>query len=712
MINPDTLMYATCPSGIASLLADELTRLGARTVRAAGAGVQFSGGLPVGYRACLWSRLANRVLLPIHSGASATPEQLYATVQEIDWSTHMSVTDTLAIDGFTSKSAMTHSQYAALTVKDAIVDQFRDTYQERPNVQTDQPSLRVNAYVFRDKVRLAVDFSGDGLHRRGYRQAQGPAPLKENLAAAMLLQSDWPSRCDAGEPLVDPMCGSGTLLIEAALMARDIPPGRLRSYYGFLGWAGHDDAEWQACLQDSEARMQRAATKTLPPMVGADKDAQAVSAALANARSAMVAEDIVWQRQSFRAPLKSKPPGPGLVISNPPYGVRISDDDGLYEKMGVQLSADYPGWACSLIVASRQAVKRSRLPLKSALEFQNGGIDCDVMMGSIPAPRSQAVDTTGFSNRINKNRKHLRKWLERQEIFAYRVYDADLPEFAVAIDVYDCDARYVVVQEYEAPASVNVAMASARRQAVVDALPELLEVTPSRVFMKLRRHQEGSTQYVRQDDSRVLAILDEPQGKVELNFSDYLDTGLFLDHRILKQHLHTVSKGKRLLNLFAYTATLSIAAATGGASETVSVDLSKRYCEWACRNMELNELYGDEHEVVRADVVQWIEEASDATEPPQFDWIVLDAPTYSNSRGLDHDWDVQRDHVACLERCWRLLAPGGTLVFSNNFRRFKLDRSAIEVTCPDVTIEDRSSWSLDKDFQRNARIHQCWFLSK
>ena len=712
MISPDTLLYATCPSGIASILADELTELGATNVRTAGAGVQFSGGTLVAYRACLWSRLANRILLPIHSGPSATPEALYETVQQVNWSDHMKVSDTLAIDGFTAKSAITHSQYAALTVKDAIVDQFRDACQERPNVQTDQPTLRVNAYVFRDKARLAIDLSGDGLHRRGYRQAQGPAPLKENLAAAMLLQSKWPERCASGEPLVDPMCGSGTLLIEAALMARDIPPGRLRTYYGFLGWAGHSPSDWQSVLEESEQRIQAAAAKSVPPLLGADRDAVAVGAAVENAKSAGVADDIQWHRQSLDASMPGKPTAKGLVISNPPYGVRVSDDKGLYEKIGVQLSREYAGWGCSMLVASRQAIKRSRLPLKSELSFQNGGIDCDVMVGAIPEARSKNVDTAGFKNRLKKNQKHLRKWLNRSDVFAYRVYDADLPEFAVAIDVYDCDARYVVVQEYEAPSTVNVAMAEQRRQAVLDVLPELLEVTKSRVFLKLRRQQEGSTQYTRQDDARVLAILDEPQGKVELNFSDYLDTGLFLDHRVLRQHLFSHSAGKRVLNLFAYTATLSVAAANGGAASTVSVDLSKRYCEWACRNFELNGFPGDEHEVIRADVMDWIEDSSEQEAPPQFDWVILDPPTFSNSRDLDHDWDVQRDHVVCIERCLKLLAPGGTLVFSNNYRRFKLDTEALKASCPELTIEDRSAWSLDQDFQRNSRIHQCWFLVK
>lgn len=712
MISPDTLLYATCPSGIASILADELTLLGASRVQTAGAGVQFGGGMTVAYRACLWSRLANRILLPIHSGAAATPEGLYETVQQVDWSTHMKVSDTLAIDGFTAKSAITHSQYAALTVKDAIVDQFRSACQQRPNVQTNQPGLRVNAYVFRDKVRLAIDLSGDGLHRRGYRAAQGPAPLKENLAAAMLLQSNWPARWQAGEPLVDPMCGSGTLLIEAALMARDIPPGRLRTYYGFSGWAGHSEADWQACLTQSEERMQAAATNVLPEIIGADRDADAIKAAMANANCAGVGDDIQWQRQSLDVPINYKSSAQGLVVSNPPYGVRVNDDKGLYEKIGVQLSRTYAGWGCSLLVASRQAIKRSRLPLKSELAFQNGGIDCDVMIGVIPKARSTNVDTAGFKNRIKKNQKHLRKWLDRSDIFAYRVYDADLPEFAMAIDVYDCDARFVVVQEYEAPATVNAAMADQRRQAVLDVLPELLEVTSSRIFLKLRRQQEGSNQYTRQDESRVLAILDEPAGKIELNFSDYLDTGLFLDHRVLRQHLFMHSAGKRVLNLFAYTATLSVAAAKGGAVSTVSVDLSKRYCEWACRNFELNGFPGDEHQVIRADVMDWIEDTSELETPPQYDWVVLDPPTFSNSRDLDHDWDVQRDHVACIKRCLKLLAPGGTLVFSNNYRRFKLDLDALKQACPDVTIEDRSAWSLDRDFQRNSRIHRCWFLVK
>jgi len=697
-ITPDTLMYATCPSGIASLLATELIGLGASNVRVAGAGVQFSGGLRVAYQACLWSRLANRILLPIHSGAAETPEALYATVREVDWSEHMSVSDTLAVDAFTAKSEITHSQYAALKVKDGIVDQFREELRERPNVKTFQPSLRVNAYVFRNKVRLAIDLSGEGLHKRGYRESQGPAPLKENLAAAILLQLSWPHRCSEGEPLVDPMCGSGTFLIEAALMARDIPPAYRRVYYGFLGWRGHDDTQWRQCLAQAEARL------------GSDRDAVAVGAAVVNSQTAGVGDDIRWQRRSIDSAGKNLPTKAGLVVSNPPYGIRVHEEGDLYTRIGVRLSEDYAGWACGLLVASRQAVQQSRLPFRSAMAFQNGGIDCELMVGDIPRAGNNSVDVAGFSNRVKKTQKHLRRWLERDDVHAFRVYDADLPEFAMAIDVYDCDARYVVVQEYEAPKTVNVAMAEQRRQAVLEALPELLEVTPARVFVKLRRQQSGRSQYARQDDSRVLAVLDEAGCRFELNFSDYLDTGLFLDHRVLRRHLQQVVKGKRLLNLFAYTGSLSVAAAVGGASATVSVDLSKRYCDWASRNLAQNGVNSDHHQVVRIDVMDWLQKAAENPRQEKFDWIVLDPPTFSNSRDLDHDWDVQRDHVACIALCKDLLASGGTLVFSNNYRRFKFDEKALLQVWPDVHIDDRTSWSLDKDFQRNQRIHRCWFL--
>jgi len=173
-----------------------------------------------------------------------TPEELYDLVKQVDWSEHMALQGTLAVDFFTANSTITHSQYGALKVKDAVVDQFRERTGDRPNVARDTPDLRINVYLFRNKARIAIDLSGSSLHRRGYREQAGPAPVKENLAASLLLACDWPAKARRGEPFVDPLCGSGTLVIEAAMMACNIAPGLIRDYYGFTGWLGHDEAQW------------------------------------------------------------------------------------------------------------------------------------------------------------------------------------------------------------------------------------------------------------------------------------------------------------------------------------------------------------------------------------------------------------------------------------------------------------------------------------
>jgi len=335
------------------------------------------------------------------------------------------------------------------------------------------------------------------------------------------------------------------------------------------------------------------------------------------------------------------------------------------------------------------------------------------------------VDSTPFVNRLKKNLKRLKSWHQREGINAYRVYDADLPEFAVAIDVYDCDARHVVVQEYQAPATVNVAVAEARLKALLETVPANLDVDVENIHLKVREKQSGLSQYEKQSSSKITGLLDEYGYKLECNFSDYLDTGLFLDHRKVRQFFHENASGKRFLNLFAYTGSATIAAAAGGATASVSVDLSNRYSQWLTRNLAHNRMDDKQHQVIRSDVIKWLEE----NKQERFDLILLDPPTFSNSTGVDADWNVQRDHADCIHRCMSLLEPDGILVFSNNYRRFKLDSALGQVHRPkrarhkdlneksgskhstQYRIEDRSHWSLDQDFQRNTRIHQCWFIS-
>lgn len=763
-IDTDTELYATCGAGLGHLLASELTALGIPRVQIAGSGVRFAGGLAAGYTACLWSRVANRVVLPIHEGPAATPEALYELAQEVDWSAHVDVDGTLAVDFLTAKSAITHTQYGALKVKDAIVDQFRLAQGRRPNVDRDSPDLRVNVYLFRDKARFAIDLSGSSLHRRGYREEQGLAPLKENLGAALLYQAQWPDAVERGLPLIDPLCGSGTLLIEAAMMACHMAPGLLRDYFGFQGWKGHDAALWQSLRDEAEA-----ARRPSPVLItGSDQSVEAVYQCRQNILAAGLEQEISVAHQALSEGRCDTLPdtSTGLLITNPPYGERLAADQSFYSDLGQELSRYFAGWHCALFTAEAAPFHRIRLPLHTSLKVRNGGIDCVLLVGDIPKARvrastsastsastatdnqgqhdspelaadgdadeaahpqaalyrgpvdkapqadsAPAMDTAAFVNRVKKNQRALKGWLRQNDIRMYRIYDADLPEFAVAIDVYESGERHCVVQEYQAPATVNQAMAQARLEALMKVIPETLSVRADCVHLKVREVKAGLQQYEKHNTAHARgADVSEFGSTLEVNFTDYLDTGIFLDHRPVRRYLLQNSRGRRFLNLFAYTATATVAAVRGGAASSVSVDSSNRYCQWAKRNLDRNDAALQRHEVVRQDVLGWLADAAlNVREDTLFDIILLDPPTFSNSSSRDSDWSVQRDHVSAIHSCLSLLAPGGTLIFSNNFRRFKIDPS---LASNDIEVEDRCRWSIDRDFQRNPKIHHCWFIRK
>ncbi len=712
LMQPTHMLYATCAPGLQPMLEQELRDCGSASVSSAGAGVRFEGSLETAYRACLWSRLANRILLPLHQGPAASPEALYDLVKECDWSEHMSVDGTVAVDFFTSHSAITHSQYGALKVKDAVVDQFRENTGVRPNVDRDTPSIRINVYLYRDKARIALDLSGTSLHRRGYRQHQGMAPLKENLAAALLIHAGWPGMAEQQACFVDPMCGTGTLLIEAASMACKRAPGIDRDYFGFLGWAGHDAELWQRLTTDAAANQ----LQTSCIIAGSDIDKKMVAATRQNLVAAGLDNVVSVETLSV---MKGKPAAiknvfQGLLLSNPPYGERLAGDAAFYADLGRALSQYYPGWQCGLFTADSAPSRHLSLPLQAKLQAANGGIDCHLLEGQIPAVRGRvasgsptpAIDTTAFANRVRKNLKAGKSWRKRQDIQAFRCYDADLPEFAVAMDVYDCQQRHVVIQEYQAPPSVNVHVAQERLDAICAMVPELLDVDVDCVHLKTRRRQVGKEQYQRVSNSDTIELVTERGVNFELNLSAYLDTGLFLDHRKVRRYIQDNVEGKRFLNLFAYTAAVTAAAIVGGAKSSHSVDLSNKYCQWAERNIKRNTQDVSQHIVSRADVTKWLGDNSQA----EFDLILLDPPTFSNSTDTEEDWNLQRDHTVCIEACLKLLAPDGLLIFSNNFKQFKLDKTWLEKK-PNLMVKDRSKWSIDQDFFRSPRIHQCWFIS-
>ncbi len=695
--------FATAPRGLEELLAGELKALGLDGVRVRRGGVAFAGALRSAYRACLWSRLANRILLPLARFSAEDDQALYDGVQNVDWSAHLGPEHTLAVDFTAVRARISHSRFAEQRVKDAVVDQIRTATGARPSVDTEHPDLRINVHMLADAVTVAIDLSGDSLHRRGYRREGRIAPLKENLAAAMLIRADWPELAARGGDFVDPMCGSGTLLIEAAWMAGDSAPGLLRTRFGFHGWRGHDDMAWKSLLDEALGRQERG-LENIPELVGYDHDDQAVAATIDHLRRAGLGERVrVEQREIGQA----RPPATrrqGLVATNPPYGERLGESHELiplYLRLGQTLKTHFGGWRAIVL---NGAGGRIGLKPEKSWQLYNGPIECRLERFEI----AEDADSKGHEpaedlvNRLRKNQRQLKKWLSREDIHCYRVYDADIPEYALAVDVYDTtDSRWLHVQEYAAPTSIDPGKAQNRLRAALSVLPETLETDPARMVFKVRRRQRGERQYERFSEQGQFLEVREGPCRLLVNLTDYLDTGLFLDHRPVRRWIGENAAGKHFLNLFCYTGAATLHAGLGQAASTTSVDLSKTYLDWLKRNLNLNQLNSPIHRLIHADCHAWLSQCRE-----RFDLIFLDPPSFSNSKRMDSDLDVQRDHAELIRAAARLLNPEGLLIFSTNRRGFKLDPAL----ATEFAIKDRTAWSIPKDFQRSQRIHSCWFI--
>ena len=517
----DLSLFATVPRGLESLLAGELRHLGAAHVKQVRAGVAFGGSLETAYRTCLWSRVAGRVLLPVTSGAAADGDELYKTAQSVDWSRHLGVDDTLAVDFTGVNDRIRDTRFGGVRIKDAIVDQFRATSGgKRPSVDARAPDVRVNAHLASTRVAISIDLSGQSLHRRGYRaeKVQVEAPLKENLAAGLLLYAAWPGEAAAGASLLDPLCGSGTLLIEAALMAADVAPGLLRAEaeakpgaapaFGFLRWRQHDADLWNALLLEARERRgvgikRLAAARPGMAIRGSDRDERAVKVARDFVKRAglhgLVAIDHA-QLDTVVAPAEH-----GLLATNAPYGERLeaADTEAVYRQLGERLREAFPGWNAVVLAGDQRQLKAIGLAPKRETDLRNGPLECVLAYyeaGAAPtgaaaprtaraearsssrkatppeaqtaaaespaaaapaaepqapvgtAPRSLGGGAEYLANRLRKNQRRLAKRLQREGITCYRLYDADLPEYNLVVDVY---GEWVHVQEYAAPPEID-----------------------------------------------------------------------------------------------------------------------------------------------------------------------------------------------------------------------------------------------------------------
>jgi len=699
---------AVTSNGLENLLAEELTNLGITDAKPVQAGVKFSASNEQIYRCCLWSRLASRFVRILSEFTCQDDMDLYLATVAINWVNQFHSTKKFIVDFNGTNREIRNSQYGAMKVKDGVVDCFEKKGLPRPNISKERPDVRLHVRLHKDKAILGIDMVGSGLHQRGYRPASGKAPLRETLAAAIILRSGW----NPTQPLLDPMCGSGTLLIEAAMMAANIAPGVKREKWVFECLEDFEPEVWAQIKSEASVTARRGVKKVDAKFYGFDNDEKVLGIARENARRAGVAELIEFKLGDAATLLRPQGFDHGVIVSNPPYGERLGTEPGLialYTAFGGQLKSEFGGCTASIFSSSDELLSCLRMRADKQFKLNNGALPCHQKNYTI-AQRSveqiEGADTPlsiapDFANRLKKNIAKVGKWAKKEQLDCYRIYDADLPEYNVAIDIY---LDHIVIQEYAAPKDIPEEKAKRRLTDIIRATIQVTGIEANKVVLKVREKQKGRNQYQKMAQVAQTMEVNEYGVKLIVNLYDYLDTGLFLDHKITRRRLGEMAQGKDFLNLFAYTGSATVHAAKGGARSTTTVDMSKTYLQWAKDNMALNGCVGNQHKFEQADCLQWLENAQG-----QYDLIFIDPPTFSNSKRMEASFDVQRDHIKLMKNLKRLLRPGGTIVFSNNKRHFKMDlESLLELG---LNAQNISSQTLPLDFERNKQIHNCWLVT-
>ena len=739
-------LVATAAFGLEAIVVRELKSLGYDARVARPGRIEFAGDLTAICRANLWLRSADRVLLQLGKFTANDFDTLFLVACDLPWEEWIAPDAAILVRGRSHKSQLTSVPACQRTVKKAIVERLLAKHAVSTLPETGSP-VPVEVALLEDEVTLSLDTSGDGLAKRGYRTLTGPAQIRETLAAALVQLSYWkPER-----PFIDPFCGTGTIVIEAALLGRRMAPGRLRRFAA-EDWPSVAAEPWQQAREEA-ADLELPALPERP--MGTDVDAESLKLARYHAEQAGVVEDLHFQQRSF-ADLSSQRQY-GCTIMNPPYGLRLGQDrevEALYRTLPEVLRR-LPTWSHYIMSAradleqlvGQKADRRRKLfnaqiectyfqfygprpPKRQATEDSAGApsvsgaplpaadspSSLEVSPPVSTAPRQPAPpkqpafgglrDEAGrqadeFANRLRKLARHLRRWPSKRSITCYRIYERDIPEIPLVVDRYE-DALHIA--EFERPHQRTAAEHADWLDFMVRTAAETLEVPRNMAFLKHRARQRGPSQYERVDERQAVQVVNEGGLKFQVNLSDYLDTGLFLDHRQTRAMVRDLADGKNFLNLFAYTGAFTVYAAAGGAAKTTSVDLSATYQDWTADNLRLNGFGGPEHRLVRSDALAFLA-SLDASE--HFDLAVVDPPTFSNSKSLEQDWDIQNDHAALLQQVIAHLTPSGIIFFSTNSRRFKLDESALQ----GVIIREISKQTVPEDF-RNQRIHRCWRMTK
>ncbi len=722
------IFFATSAANQGDLIAEEARKAGAERVRVTPSGVDFEGSLETGYRFCFETRISSRLLMGLFVDDDIiSDKELEEATAMLPWEEYIDPTKTLKVTCTTQNCRyITNSHYGALKVKDGIVERIREKFNgERPYIEIHEPDLTVHVHIEDTTVKWYVDFSGENLSMRGYRGEQTEALLKEHLAAALIGRSEWRKSVNDGNPLpfYDPFCGSGTIAVEAALMATDTAPGLLRKKpYPFESLPNFDKEAFDRVVEEAEERRRKAIDERDISIFASDISRTAVEISKAAALKAGVYDFISFSVQDFTK-LEKPPVSKGCIVTDPPYGERMTvrDIDLLYENTGKVLQNVFKGWDATILTGNSELLSNIDMKPDRTNTLFNGGIMCQaahyhiftdeereaMMQKALEKKKQRQAEplTPGAEmayNRLMKNLKEITPLMKEQGVECYRIYDADMPEYSASIDIYM--GKWVVVSEYAAPDTIDPEDAKRRLGELVRATEKATGIDEDFIYVKERSRQKGKGQYTRLAANNKMMVARENGVRFLVNFTDYLDTGIFLDHRPVRMMIQEMAKDKRFLNLFCYTGTATLNAIKGGALSTVSVDASSTYLAWMEENLKLNgysTVFGNL--LYKSDVIDWLWDTYD-----KFDLIFCDPPTFSNSKDRRGSFDVQRDHVKLIDAAAMHLSPGGTLIFSNNYRKFKLDPEVMEK----YVVEDITEKTIGDDFKRDMKIHHCYLIRK
>ena len=722
------IFFATSAANQGDLIAEEARKAGAERVRVTPSGVDFEGSLETGYRFCFETRISSRLLMGLFVDDDIiSDKELEEATAMLPWEEYIDPTKTLKVTCTTQNCRyITNSHYGALKVKDGIVERIREKFNgERPYIEIHEPDLTVHVHIEDTTVKWYVDFSGENLSMRGYRGEQTEALLKEHLAAALIGRSEWRKSVNDGNPLpfYDPFCGSGTIAVEAALMATDTAPGLLRKKpYPFESLPNFDKEAFDRVVEEAEERRRKAIDERDISIFASDISRTAVEISKAAALKAGVYDFISFSVQDFTK-LEKPPVSKGCIVTDPPYGERMTvrDIDLLYENTGKVLQNVFKGWDATILTGNSELLSNIDMKPDRTNTLFNGGIMCQaahyhiftdeereaMMQKALEKKKQRQAEplTPGAEmayNRLMKNLKEITPLMKEPGVECYRIYDADMPEYSASIDIYM--GKWVVVSEYAAPDTIDPEDAKRRLGELVRATEKATGIDEDFIYVKERSRQKGKGQYTRLAANNKMMVARENGVRFLVNFTDYLDTGIFLDHRPVRMMIQEMAKDKRFLNLFCYTGTATLNAIKGGALSTVSVDASSTYLAWMEENLKLNgysTVFGNL--LYKSDVIDWLWDTYD-----KFDLIFCDPPTFSNSKDRRGSFDVQRDHVKLIDAAAMHLSPGGTLIFSNNYRKFKLDPEVMEK----YVVEDITEKTIGDDFKRDMKIHHCYLIRK